>query len=203
MPAQSAGVSRPADPAGHADPEWHTSWIDHGDAPGPDLAPDAAEQADAAEAALLRKLRGRSLSEREARAVLGDHDLDRTTTDVVIARLIGHGYLDDAKLAEQLIHKAVDRKGQGRRAIAQALAQRGIAREVVDEAMGEMPDDDAERALDFARTKARQLDRLDFDTALRRLIGQLSRRGYPGSVAATAARTALTENGTGGGVRFR
>jgi regulatory protein len=52
--------------------------------------------------------------------------------------------------------------------------------------------------------KARSMSSLDRDTALRRLVGQLSRRGYGGSVAMTAARQALDENGSGGsGVRFR
>ena len=49
----------------------------------------------------------------------------------------------------------IERKGQGRRAIAQTLAQRGIPRDVVDAALATLPDDDAERALEFARTKAR------------------------------------------------
>jgi regulatory protein len=75
---------------------------------------------------------------------------------------------------------------------------------VADAALAELPDDDADRALDFARTKARSMSSLDRDTALRRLVGQLSRRGYGGSVAMTAARQALDENGSGGsGVRFR
>jgi regulatory protein len=38
---------------------------------------------------------------------------------------------------------------------------------------------------------------------MRRLIGQLARRGYSGSVASNAARTALTEQRSGGGVQFR
>ncbi len=40
----------------------------------------------------------------------------------VISRFIGHGYLDDAKLAEQLIHVAIDRKGQGRGAMIVGVA---------------------------------------------------------------------------------
>jgi regulatory protein len=141
---------------------------------------------------------------REARAVVAQHDLDGETVDAVIRGFVRHGYLDDAALAEQLVHSGLDRKGQGRQVIAQTLAKRGISREVADAALAELPDDDADRALDFARTKARSMASLDRDTALRRLVGQLSRRGYGGSVAMTAARQALDENGSGGsGVRFR
>ena len=44
--------------------------------------------------------------------------------------------------------------------------------------LAELPDDDAERALEFARSKAPGMSRLEPDTALRRLLGQLARRGY-------------------------
>ena len=104
-----------------------------------------------------------------------------------------------------LVSAGVDRKGQGRVAISRSLSQRGIPREVITAALDELPDDDAERALEFARTKARSLSRLDHDTALRRLLGQLARRGYGGSVATNAAKTALNEASFGAkssGVRF-
>ena len=163
---------------------------------------DAARQA---EDALVRKLRARSLSVSEARQVLRGYGVDADTVDGVIDRFSDRGYLDDALLAEHLVISGVERKGQGRVALSRALAQRGIPRDVIDAALGDLPDDDAERALEFARTKARSLSRLDFDTALRRLMGQLARRGYGGSVATRAARTALTEASLGGsttGVRF-
>lgn len=158
-----------------------------------------------AEEVLVRKLRARSLSVSEARQVLRGQDLDAGGIDLVIDEFCARGYLDDALLAEHLVISGIERKGQGRVALARALAQRGIARDVIDTALGDLPDDDAERALEFARTKARSLSRLDFDTALRRLVGQLARRGYGGSVAMTAARTALSEAAVGGpttGVRF-
>ena len=77
--------------------------------------------------------------------------------------------------------------------IAQELARRGVPREVADVALAALPDDDAERALRFARTKARSMASLDRNTALRRLTGQLTRRGYGGSIALNAAREALDE----------
>jgi len=188
----SAGSEEP-------DPDWNTSWTT--DEPHETaVAPDEAEVAAAGEAALLRKLRTRSLSVREARAVLADHDLTEGSIEAVIARCEGHGYLDDARLAEQLVHTAVDRKGQGRHAVAQTLAQRGIAREVVDASLAELPDDEFERALAFARTKVRGMRDLDRDVALRRLSGQLARRGY-GGVSFEAARRALGETDSGGSAR--
>jgi regulatory protein len=178
-----------------------------GDAAAASPSPDEI-RADA-ETTLLKKLRGRSLSVAEARRALAECGLDRSVADELIDDFLRRGYLDDTALAEQLVHTGADRKGQGRQVIGQTLAKRGVPREIADAVIAALPDDDAERALEFARTKARALDRVDDDAALRRLIGALSRRGYGGSVAGTAARTALAERsadrtrGRPGGVRFR
>lgn len=169
-----------------------------------DDAPTPAEARATAEEALVRKLRSRSLSVSEARLVLRGHGLAGDQIDDVIDEFLRRGYLDDAVLADMLVSSGVERKGQGRVALARALAQRGIARDVIDAALDTLPDDDDERALEFARTKARSMGRLDHDTALRRLVGQLARRGYNGQVAMRAAKAALVEIGSGGstGVRF-
>ncbi|WP_439594070.1 regulatory protein RecX [Microbacterium sp.] len=140
----------------------------------------------------------------EARDLLRDHDLELDEVERLLARFQSLGYLDDTLLAEQLVHVGSDRKGQGRRVIAQTMTKRGIPREVADAVLAELPDDDDERALEFARTKAKSMASLDRDTALRRLTGQLARRGYGGAVAMTAARAALDEvQKPSTGVRFR
>ena len=94
-------------------------------------------------------------------------------------------------LAEQLVHAATTRKDMGTRAVRQLLVKRLVSREVIDAVVAELPDDDAERALEFARTKARALTRYDDATATRRLMGMLARRGFGGSSAGQAARAAL------------
>ncbi|MGO2519240.1 MAG: regulatory protein RecX [Microbacterium sp.] len=200
------GGSGAHEPRKPADPEQS---VDPGQSVAPEhsaeqeIDPDRTREAGAE--ALVRKLRARSLSVSEARQVLRKHSLDGSQIDDVIDGFCERGYLDDMALAEQLVASGIERKGQGRVALSRAMAQRGIPRDVVDAAMGDVPDDDAERALEFARTKARSLSRLDFDTALRRLVGQLARRGYGGSIAMNAAKTALAEASLGQpptGVRF-
>ncbi|MCT9821497.1 recombination regulator RecX [Microbacterium sp. W1N] len=180
---RAGGAPRPA--AG----QWHASWLDEA-APAGD--PDTAQERDDAERVLMRKLRSRSLSEREARALAAEQGLAPDDVEVLIDRLLRHGYLDDARLAEQLVHTGVDRKAQGRSALAQTLSQRGIPREVTQAALDALPDDDAERALEVARTKVRSVRGLDREVAVRRLVGQLSRRGF-GAHALDAARRAIDE----------
>jgi|EndMetStandDraft_3_1072993.scaffolds.fasta_scaffold520319_2 regulatory protein len=164
----------------------------------------AGSSAEGAEEALTRRLRRSALSERESRTFLAQRGFDAGVVDAVIDRFTTRGWIDDAVLAEQLLYAGTSRKGQGRRAIAQTLTARGIARDVADAALATLPDDDDDRALEYARSKAHGLRSYDLDTAMRRLMGQLARRGYSGSVASNAARTALTEQrGSGGGVQFR
>lgn len=158
--------------------------------------PDVEEIRARAEEVLVRKLRSRSLSLAEARTALrGVDGVDDVVVSDIIDRFLDLGYLDDASLAEQVTMSATERRGQGRRAVAQTLRKRGVPRDVADAAIAEMPDDDAERALEFARSKMRSVGGKDYDGDLRRLAGQLARRGYPSSVALTAARTALDEAG--------
>lgn len=190
---------------------WHASWVspesnarrssegrraaevsaDDG-APGAE-AVDPSEVRDAAEASLLRKLRTRQLSVSESRGVLIAAGMTGGAADELLDQFERLGYLDDVSLSQQLVRAAVERKGQGRQSISPLLTRRGIPREVVETVLSEMPDDDLERALEFARTKARSLGARDRETALRRLLGQLARRGYPSSVSMTAARQALDE----------
>ncbi|WP_404432245.1 RecX family transcriptional regulator [Microbacterium lacus] len=185
-------------PATVAPAPWRSTWHDVDDDDDAFDSEDAFDECgsielEIAETALLKRLRMRSLSVREARAIVAERDLSPQAINDLLARFEARGYLGDAALADQLIHAGVDRKGQGRNVIAQTLAKRGIPRDVADAAISALPDDDAERALEFARSKAYSLRGVDRQAALRRLIGQLARRGYGGSVAMTAARQVLDE----------
>jgi regulatory protein len=183
-------AGRPAD-------QWDTSWIDD-PAPRPartDPEDPAGEEDPVAhaESVLLRKLRTRQLSAREAAGVLRGEGVAEEAADGLIARFAELGYLDDAALAERLVEVATERRGHGRHVIAQTLVRRGIPRDVVDAALAALPDDEDERALEFARSRVRGMRSLDAQTAVRRLAGQLARRGYGSSVALSAARRALEE----------
>ncbi len=190
---QVAGAEAPA--------TWHGTWDE---APPRRDAPERREprrdepQGDVperalAEAALAKRLRTRQLSVREARTVLAAQGLDEHDVEAVLEQCARRGWLDDAGLAEQLVHSGAQRKGQGRQVIAQTLNARGIPRPVAEAALAGLPDDDFDRALAFARAKAPGLRRVAPETALRRLAAQLARRGYGSAVALSAARQACDE----------
>ncbi|GAA4483460.1 regulatory protein RecX [Microbacterium panaciterrae] len=166
---------------------------------------DEGDPLDQAREVLVRKLRTKQLTSREAADVLRELSVAADDRALIVDEFEQRGYLDDTALAEYLVTSGSERKGQGRVAISRALAQRGIPREIADEALSALEDDDAQRALEYARSKVAGLRRYDEDTAIRRLVGQLSRRGYGGGVAMNAARTAWRETPSGAGrgrVRF-
>ncbi|ANG85427.1 regulatory protein RecX [Microbacterium aurantiacum] len=180
-------------------PSWHPAWV----ADPLERAEDDDEAVEAAERALIKRLRARQLSCREARGFLAEQEIAGDAIDRIMDVCVARGYLDDMRLAEQILHVGLDRKKQGRRAISQAMTARGLPRDVVDEAMAVLDEDDElERAHEFARTKARSLQNVERDVALRRLMGQLARRGFSGAVVGTAARVALDELASPQKVRF-
>lgn len=206
------GTEPPVDERAHLHDAaaWRSTWEEAPDDDDDDDEDDedddeydacGAIEREVAERNLLKRLRMRQLSVVEAREVVAERDLGPDEVQSVLDDFLRRGYLDDAALAEQLIHVGVDRKGQGRQVIGQTLAKRGIPRDIADAALDALPDDEAERALEYARGKARSMAAIDPHAALRRLAGQLARRGYSSSAALSAARQALAEEHVAGADR--
>ncbi|CAN5393806.1 hypothetical protein BH09ACT1_BH09ACT1_27490 [soil metagenome] len=115
-------------------------------------------------------------------------------------------YLDDEKLADQIMHSHHERKGLGRSGVSAEMRQRGLGAELIAEKLEEMPDDEAERATELALKRVTQLDRFDDATIDRRLTGFLMRKGYASSVVRDAVKAALASrrgSGRASTVRFR
>jgi regulatory protein len=102
--------------------------------------------------------------------------------DAAIERLRASGLLDDANFARQLTRSKALGAGLSRRRIQQELARRGVPREISDDAVRtvfdeENVDEDAS-AERVARKKLRMLSGVDDATRRRRLYAFLARRGY-------------------------
>lgn len=168
-----------------------------------DEAGDALERA---EKLLLARLRGRSLSRVEAQAVLRGADLDDVQSEETLDRFTDLHYLDEAKLADQIIHSHHERKGLGRTGVELEMRRRKLDPNVILEKLEEIPDDEEERAIELAVKRVQQLERFDEQTIDRRLTGFLMRKGYSSSIVRVAVKAALASRGGSGGgskVRFR
>lgn len=143
---------------------------------------------------LLRKLGMADMSASEVRTWLSEKDLDETDIEEMLAKVEHLGYVDDYRLATQLVLRLTNRKGQGRTAIAMELRKRKLTPSAIDEAIHGIDDtQELDRAISQAMNRAPSLQRLDKATAERRLQGFLLRRGYPSDITREAIRAAFSE----------
>ncbi|WP_228512453.1 regulatory protein RecX [Clavibacter sp. VKM Ac-2872] len=162
-----------------------------------------ARQRRRADNVLANRLRGRGLSLAEARDVLDGAEIDPDIAEETLARYVSLQYIDEAALAEQILHTHLDRKGLGRRSVEMEMRRRKLDPLVIEEAMAEQPDDELARATEVAMKRVGQLSSYDDETAERRLTSFLMRRGYGGGVVRDAAKVALATRRGSSRVRFR
>lgn len=173
-------------PADDADADEPGSAVDA----APPLTPEAAI-ADGVER-LTRLLARSPKSAQECDAHLrANTELDEAQRGEVLDRLRSYGYLDDERLAEQLVTGKLARKGLGRAGMARELRQRGLESDVIDDALESADTSDFDLALELATKRARSLRDLDPEVARRRLYGYLGRRGFSGSVVSQVVHLAL------------
>jgi len=175
--------------------------VDDDDEPEPE--PEGLDaQRSRAENISMHALARRGVSSAEMSSLLAARDLDEQVVSDEVERLEGVGLLNDRELAENLVRSKHERKGLGRGAVTSELRSRGIAPELIEQAMSEIDDDDEQsRADEWALKRATSLQGLDQATAERRLNGYLMRRGYRSETIRRAVEKALPRGR--GGVRFR
>ena len=186
----------PADSAaGPGDEATVPASAESSDADTPDET--GVERDDRIDRLVVSRLRRSALSVTEVRSVLAEHGLDEHEIEQWIERYERFGYLDDARLAEQVVHSHGVRRGRGSGAILNELSRRGIDSSVARAAIdGLDPDAERENALAVAERRARQLTGLDRQTAERRLSAFLQRRGYPSDVVREAVTAAIAAAGS-------
>ncbi|MEY4532979.1 MAG: hypothetical protein RI926_748 [Actinomycetota bacterium] len=152
----------------------------------------AAFDLEALEQTLLRKLHTHDMSVHEVMTWLRSKDAAEGDAAELIAKFERLNYLNDERLARELVSRLSERKGKSKSVIARELRQRGISSHAVDAALEAIDDDDElAKATELALQRVRQFSKLDQVTAERRLTGFLSRRGYSGQTVREACREAL------------
>lgn len=152
----------------------------------------AALDLDALEQTLLRKLHTHDMSVHEVMTWLRSKDAAEGDAAELVAKFERLNYLNDERLARELVSRLSERKGKSKSVIARELRQRGISSSAVDEALEAIDEDnELSKATELALQRVRQFSKLDDATAERRLVGFLSRRGYSGQTVREACREAL------------
>ncbi|PPG49807.1 MULTISPECIES: regulatory protein RecX [unclassified Rathayibacter] len=151
---------------------------------------------------IVRGLSRKSLSVAEVEARLYTEGVAEKDALEILERFTRFGYLDDLRMAEQLVVSLRDRKKLGRSSIQQELRARKIDPEAIASALDELDGDDEYRtALELARKRLPSLRSLSDEVAERRLTGFLARRGYAGGLVQRVVRETIRKPGSS--VRFR
>lgn len=127
----------------------------------------------------------------EVRQNLVEKKIDDAVIEAVIARLREQGYVDDAAFARFWINNRQEFKPSGVRALRFELRQKGIASEIIDEALAEI--DVAEAAYRAAKDKARRLRGNDKRTFRQKVGSLLARRGFDYDTARTVTDRLIEE----------
>lgn len=161
------------------------------DRPGPD--------AETIRAIVLRRLSTGPRTRAELDKDLAKRGADPVACEQVLDRFEEVGLVDDRAYAQMWVESRHRSKGLARSVLRRELTDRGVERDFVDEALGQIDDESEwQRAREFARGKARLRSGEPPAKAMQRLAGQLARKGYPASLCFLVAREtlgAITEQG--------
>ncbi len=154
----------------------------------------ADEVADAMErAGKLLSIRARS--ERELADRLSEAGFSAEAVAQTLTRLVELSLVDDLDFARQWVADRSARKKLGPRALAAELSAKGIAREVIDQALADEGPDEETLALEVAAAHVRKVARFPLAQQAARLQQMLLRKGFSFEAAEAGARAVLPPEG--------
>jgi regulatory protein len=163
-------------------------------ADGPQDAPGDPEAV--ARAICLRALTGAAKTRQQLAELLAKRGVPDDAAAAVLDRFTEVGLIDDAAFARAWVNSRHTGRGLARRALGAELRAKGVDPEVAAAALEEVdPQDEWDAARRLVARRLPAMQRLDRQTAERRLIGMLARKGYGGGLAGYVVREALDERG--------
>ena len=146
----------------------------------------------------LRLLTGAAKSRKQLADALRKREIPEDVAEEVLTRLEEVGLIDDAAFAAAWVESRHAVRGLSRRALTQELRAKGVAADVVEQAVAQLDhDDETDAARALVERKLRSTRGLDPQVRTRRLVGMLARRGYSEGLAFRAVRGALEQEASG------
>ena len=142
-----------------------------------DLGPEPDHEA-IARKILLDQLSGQARTRRELAQRLAKKNVPVEVATRLLDRFEEVGLVDDEAFARSWVNSRQAGTGLAGRALAQELRRKGVADDLVREAIDEIdPADEEAAARVLVRKKLRSMSGLDRTTVTRRLAGMLARKG--------------------------
>lgn len=141
-------------------------------------------------------LAARPRTKEELRQALRRKGFDEQLREDLLSKLDDARLVDDEAFAEQWVRSRHTHQGLARSALIAELKRKGVDGDVAARAAGEIDQDSEEqRARELVRKRFRSMTTLDEQTATRRLLGTLARKGYPQGLAYAVVREELRNAG--------
>jgi len=140
----------------------------------------------------LRRLDSAPRTYRELLTYVCSKGVPESAAIGVLDRFVEVGLLDDRAYALQWVTERFSLRGTSRAMLRRELRAKGIAEELIDEALATIVNDqESERALELAQSRLRRHQRDEPAAAVRKIAGFLSRRGYGSNVAWSTAHAVV------------
>lgn len=158
---------------------------------GPPADPESA-----ARTIVLTKLTAQARSRHELAEALAAKDVPVEVADAVLDRFQQVGLIDDAAFADAWVRSRLASRGLSRTALRHELRRKGVADDVIGESLDQLdPDTELDAACRLIERKLRSTRQLPTDVRFRRLVGVLTRKGYPAGVSVRVVRRAIAADG--------
>lgn len=103
-------------------------------------------------------------------------------------------FINDERYASTFVHSRAEYRKQGKGVIQMELVRKGVAREIIDAALEDWDEDEAEdRARELVRRRLRATQKLEPQKRVQNLVGMLARKGYPFGTAFSVVKEVLNE----------
>jgi len=153
-----------------------------------------ADPLSVAKAIALRQLSMAARSRFQLEQKLATKGVTPEITKVCLDRLTEVGLIDDLAYAGMLVRSRCVTKKVSRSVLRMELRQKGIADQHIDEALGQINDEDEYKmASELVTKKLRSMNGLEPDVMKRRLFGFLARKGYHAGISSRIISEQLKE----------
>lgn len=160
----------------------------------PEDGPEQDDPESVARIICLRMLTAAPRTQAELATALRRRGIPDDSAQAVLARFAEVKLIDDAMFARAWVESRHRGRGLAGRALGAELRRRGVARDDIDSALGELdPEQELATARELVDRRLAGTRGQPASARMRRLVGMLARRGYSPSLAYRVVREALEQ----------
>lgn len=120
---------------------------------------------------------------KDVRDKLKDFDLSQEEKDKILAYLLDNRFVNDRRFAECFVRGKINQSGWGLNKIRFHLIQKGIAKDIIDEALKQPDEEDyRQRLIDILKTKAKTVKAGNEFEKKRKLAAYAMQKGFEAAV---------------------